>query len=76
MFINNVDNIMTNQNALNTRIFKNSINDHELTHIEQRSRGIKNKALTVNIHNYFYPKKKLYEILFSIANRRMKEKPV
>ncbi len=31
--------------------------------------------LNIHVKSYFYPQKSLYDILFSIANTRLKEKP-
>jgi len=41
---------------------------------EQECTSLKINNLTVNIKNNFYPDKRLYDILFSIVNLRLKEK--
>lgn len=45
------------------------------TNCEYKSSSLKIGKMTVNVKNSFYPKKSLYDILFSIANTRLNEKP-
>lgn len=40
-----------------------------------KTTSLKIDNLNVHIKSYFYPQKSLYDILFSIANTRLKERP-
>lgn len=45
-----------------------------VTNCAHTTHSMKFGKLTVNVKNYFSPKKNLYDALFSIANTRLKEK--
>jgi hypothetical protein len=50
------------------------IKDQLVTNCAFTTHSIKLGKLTVNVKNCFYPEKDLFNILFSIASNRLKEK--
>ena len=59
-------------NNLNSRPLPN---EQAETNYVCRTTSLKINNLNVHVTSCFYPEKKLYDILFSIANTRLKEKP-
>jgi len=59
--------------SLNDVVFNKS-NATKAIPLGQKNNTMKFGNLTVNIESRFHPKKSLYDIFFSIANARLKEK--